>query len=112
MKATTKGFMVLLSLATFAGNSFAAHRITTWPDNRKGAVSLGFDDGCPSHLSVAVPALNARGFKGTFFLMSGDGSWSPDWNAWRDVAAQGHEIGSHTKTHPWLTRIPLAAGPG
>ena len=73
MKATTKGFMVLLSLAVFAGNSFAAHRITTWPDNRKGAVSLGFDDGCPSHLSVAVPALNARGFKGTFFLITGDG---------------------------------------
>ena len=110
MKATKKGFMVLLSLAVFAGNSFAAHQITTWPDNWKGAVSLGFDDGCSSHLSLAVPALNARGFKGTFFLITGDGSdpnW-PDWNAWRDVAAQGHEIASHTMTHPDLTAISFA----
>ena len=111
MKSTVKGFMVLLSLAVFAGNSFAAHRIATWPDNRKGAVSLGFDDGCPSHLSVAVPSLNARGFKGSFFLITGDGSNPnyPDWDAWRAVAAQGHEIASHTMTHADLTAISLAA---
>jgi oligosaccharide reducing-end xylanase len=103
---TTKG-----SILSFIINN---HRITTWPDNRKGAVSLGFDDGCPSHLSLGVPALNARGLKGTFFLVTGDGSnpdW-PDWNAWRNAAAQGHEIGSHTMTHADLTAISLSAAQG
>jgi peptidoglycan/xylan/chitin deacetylase (PgdA/CDA1 family) len=108
MKAITKGFVVLLSLAVFAGNSFAAHRITTWPDNRKGSVSLGFDDGCASHLTLGVPGLNARGLKGTFFLITRNGETLVDWNAWRNAVAQGHEVGSHTMSHPHLTQIPIA----
>ena len=26
----------------------------------------------------------------------------------KDWLAAGHEIGSHTLTHPWLTRLPLS----
>ena len=50
--------------------SAAAHQITQWADNRAGAVSITFDDGLISHYTLAVPALNARGFKGTFFITS------------------------------------------
>ena len=110
MKTATAGVLVLIILASFPGASYSEHRVTTWPNNKKGAVSLTFDDGCISQLLRGVPALNARGLKGTFFLVTGDGSnpdW-PDWNAWRNVAAQGHEIGSHTKTHPRLTKLTPA----
>ena len=99
--------MVLLALAFFAGSSFAAHQITAWPENKKGAVSLGFDDSCQSHVSLGIPALDARGFKGTFFLMTDavTSGYSPPWSAWRDAANNGHEIGSHTMTHPYLTDL-------
>jgi peptidoglycan/xylan/chitin deacetylase (PgdA/CDA1 family) len=101
--------MVLLALAVSWGNSFAAHQITAWPENKKGAVSLGFDDGCPSHLSLGIPALDARGFKGTFFLITGEsGDWVASWDSWRNAASNGHEIGSHTMTHPWLTDLTPA----
>src|SRR3990172_4145278 len=90
----------------FAGSSFAAHTITAWPENRKGAVSLAFDDGCQSHVSLGIPALNARGFKGSFFLVidSIDG-YSPSWASWINAANAGHEIGSHTISHPYLTSL-------
>jgi peptidoglycan/xylan/chitin deacetylase (PgdA/CDA1 family) len=93
----------------FAGRSFAAHAITAWPGNKKGAVSLTFDDGCPSHISIGVTSLNARGFKGTFFLyINNIGNGSPGWDAWRNAANNGHEIGSHTISHPYLTTLSLS----
>src|SRR3990172_1304496 len=110
MKTASRGFMVLLLLVVFPATSLAAHSITKWPDNKKGAVSLTFDDGCPSHISIGVPSLNARGFKGTFFLPSnsiGTGI-TPGWDSWRNAASYGHEIGSHSMSHPDLTTLPLS----
>jgi peptidoglycan/xylan/chitin deacetylase (PgdA/CDA1 family) len=85
------------------------HAITTWPDNKRGAVSLALDDGCTSHISLGVPALNARGLKGTFFVVTDlVGTEGPGWDSWRSAASQGHEIGSHTITHPDLTTLTSA----
>ena len=102
MNKGLRGFMVLLLLVVSAGSSFAANTITKWPDNKKGAVSLTFDDGCASHLSLGIPALDARGLKGTFFLITNKVS---SWDPWRNAAATGHEIGSHTISHPYLTLL-------
>jgi len=74
------------------------------PGNKAGAVSLTFDDALDSHLSIAIPALNARGMKGTFFLITNKVTV---WDPWKSAALAGHEIGSHTKSHPYLTSISL-----
>ena len=34
-------------------------------------------------------------------------SYYASWDEWRNVASQGHEIGSHTKTHPHLPQLSL-----
>ena len=108
MSGGPRGLIILLFLSVFAASSFAAHGITAWPDNKKGAVSLTFDDGCPSHVSIGVPSLNARGFKGTFFLTTNwIGGSSPGWDSWRNAANNGHEIGSYSMSHPDLTTLPL-----
>jgi peptidoglycan/xylan/chitin deacetylase (PgdA/CDA1 family) len=98
MKAGGREFIVLLLVLTFAGTSLAAHQITQWPDNRKGAVSLTFDDGCISHMTLGVPALGARGLNGTFFivpLFADNGILPHDasWGSLRNAANMGHEIG-------------------
>ena len=49
-----------------------SHQITYWADNKAGAVTVTFDDGLISQYNLAVPALNARGFKGTFFAITND----------------------------------------
>ena len=105
-------FLALLSLALLPAKvSAAAHQITYWADNKAGAVSLTFDDGNPSDYTLAVPALNKRGFKGSFFIITDridNAAWDEStWDEWRDVSNQGHEIGSHTKTHPHLTQLSL-----
>ena len=79
------------------------HKITPWRHNRAGAVTVGFDDGYLTQINNAVPLLNARGLKATFFIITSDNEGS--WDQWRQVAAQGHEIASHTVTHPDLTSL-------
>jgi len=80
------------------------HQITPWRDNHAGAVSLHFDDGYWSQVTNAVPLLNARGLRATFFLTTSTMDGVP-WDQWRQVAAQGHEIGSHTVNHLDLTSL-------
>ncbi|MFB3891872.1 MAG: polysaccharide deacetylase family protein [Phycisphaerae bacterium] len=65
----------------------------------RGAVSLTFDDGNPSQLALAIPAMDALGFKGTFYLNPRAPDWRRRLAPWKAVAAAGHEIGNHTLSH-------------
>jgi peptidoglycan/xylan/chitin deacetylase (PgdA/CDA1 family) len=100
------GVLTLMILMLTIGVVLAGpHEITAWQGNRAGAVSLTFDDGIyPSQLQVALPALNQRGIKGSFNLIA---DWTI-WSWWPDVVNAGHEIGSHTLTHPFLTQLSPA----
>ena len=69
-----------------------------WPNGRSGCVSLSFDDGHPSQLSTAIPALERHDLRGTFYVNPRDDY--VEWlKPWRDVHARGHEIGNHTVQH-------------
>ena len=69
-----------------------------WPDGKQAAIVLTYDDALRSHLDVALPQLDAAGFKGTFFL-SGTLP-QEDVERWRKAAAAGHELGNHSVFHP------------
>ena len=70
-----------------------------WPDGRRAAVSLTYDDALPVHHEAVAPALEAHGLRGTFYTpINSDLIDDPD--AWRRVAAEGHELGNHTIFHP------------
>ena len=71
-----------------------------WPDACEGAVSLTFDDGMGSQLRVAVPLLQRRDLRATFYLNPRGDDWSERMAPWRQVAAAGHELGNHTILHP------------
>lgn len=55
-----------------AGNT----EITRWPDNKRAAISLTYDDGTINQMTVARPIMNRLGFPATFFILTGkiDGS--------------------------------------
>jgi peptidoglycan/xylan/chitin deacetylase (PgdA/CDA1 family) len=78
--------------------------IATWFDNKRAAYSITFDDAKPSHFYYAFPELTKRNFRATFFIHI---SGVEDWERWRAMSRQGHEITSHTRTHPKLTELPL-----
>jgi len=75
--------------------------------DRQAAVSLTFDDALPSHIESAIPALDRYGLKGTFFLLLSNirPESASNWEAWRVVVSNGHEVGSHGFTHPMLTQV-------
>lgn len=60
-------------------------------------MSLTYDDGLNSQLDNAIPALDHRGLKGTFFLT--EENMEPRLEHWRAAARAGHEIGDHTVHH-------------
>jgi peptidoglycan/xylan/chitin deacetylase (PgdA/CDA1 family) len=90
-------------------------------------VALTFDDAYRSVFELAFPILSRLGFRGTVFVPSAfAGSDSPmawpgidhwlggpheaellpmSWNQLCSLAEAGWEIGSHTSTHPRLTRL-------
>lgn len=68
-------------------------------NGHKAAVSLTFDDGLTCQLEHAVPAMDALGIKGTFFLPTDCPQYPLDIPAWQKVSENGHEIGSHSVTH-------------
>lgn len=70
-----------------------------WPDGRRAAVSLAYDDALPSHLDHALPALERHGFRASFYLPLASDGVRTRLAEWRAVAANGHELGNHTLFH-------------
>lgn len=79
----------------------------------RGLVGLTFDDGYADFLHHAVPVLERHGMSGTVYVvvgrLAGTNQWDEgpqldimDADQVRAVAAAGHEVGSHTMTHPRL----------
>lgn len=73
----------------------------------QGMVSLDFDDGTLSAYNNAFPLLNAAGFKGTSYIITNQIGNSGIMNTSQllQLQAWGHEIGDHTRTHPYLTTL-------
>ncbi len=99
----------MAELSVLGTPSWPPHAVTRWRGNKAGAVTLTLDDGYVSEYTLGIPALESRGFRGTFFVITGlvqtPAQRYCSWDNWRDAASRGHEIGSHTKTHPDLTTL-------
>lgn len=89
---------------------------SAWGDERPIAC-ITFDDGYLDNYELALPVLDHFGVMATFFIPSAfPGRWFlgnygyskvMTFGQVRDLSVRGHEIGSHTATHPRLTKIPL-----
>ncbi len=99
-----------------------AARIARFAGDRAAALTYTFDDGLRDQYTLAVPMLNEVGLKGTFFVIPGKISETVEdaekrkndkrawgtitWDELKEMAGQGHEIASHTWTHPGLAKLP------
>lgn len=70
----------------------------SWPDGKRAAVSLTFDDGRPSQIDTGLPLLEKLGIRVTFFVLPGNVEKRLE--GWKRAAALGHEIANHSMTHP------------
>jgi len=69
-----------------------------WPEGKRAAVSLTFDDARPSQIDTGLPLLEKLGVRATFFVSPRN--IGKRLEGWKRAVAQGHEIGNHSLTHP------------
>lgn len=73
-----------------------AQEIATWAGFRSGVATFTFDDNLANQLSIAVPIFDKYGYKASFYIVN---NWSPNYPKYKELAAQGYEIGSHSDSH-------------
>lgn len=87
-----------------AGPAPAQPTAFPWPEGQRAAVSLAYDDALPSQLDNAIPALDRRGLKGTFYLTLAADAVRDRLDDWRAAARGGHELGNHSLFHQCSAR--------
>jgi len=75
-----------------------------WPDGKRVAVSMSFDDGRPSQVDRGLDVLNPTGAKVTFFVVPENVKKRLE--GWKRAVASGHEIANHSLTHPCTGNFP------
>lgn len=95
---------VLFSTLCMAQTEKSSCEVATWPGFCSAAISYTFDDGCSNQFAKAIPLFNEYNYKLTLFTVI---DWASDWDALKAVAAQGHEVASHTVTHANLGGLAL-----
>jgi peptidoglycan-N-acetylglucosamine deacetylase len=82
--------------------------LTRWGASNQKLVALTFDDGPdPAWTPAILDALKAAHAPATFFLIGGNALAHPD--LLHRIVAEGHDIGSHSFTHPNISELPNAA---
>jgi peptidoglycan/xylan/chitin deacetylase (PgdA/CDA1 family) len=77
-------------------------------DGDQPYVALTFDDGGPAwRVNEILDVLRAAGVKSTFFLLGEWAAANPD--TARRIAAEGHEIGNHSYSHPRFSGLDAGA---
>lgn len=106
----TAALCLVASLASYAARVIPAMVVTEAdviirhvPVNEK-AIALTFDDGPDGDFTPRIlEVLRAHRAKATFFVVGKQVEYYPE--VLRQVAAAGHEIGSHTYSHPRLSGL-------
>jgi peptidoglycan/xylan/chitin deacetylase (PgdA/CDA1 family) len=107
--ATITLYHRLMQVGSLQTDDYSLAQTVTLPFNR-GIVTLTFDDCWQSTYDNALPILTAHGVPSTQFIISGflgqqDRMTNTEVS---NLMAQGHEIASHTVTHPDLTTLAAA----
>lgn len=95
--------------AIFTSNAISANvldsiKICAWKNGAHTCVNFSFDDNCYSHKKISE-ILDHYNFKGTFFVISS----YMFVDSLKDMCARGHEIGSHSYSHPALGTLDSTA---
>jgi peptidoglycan/xylan/chitin deacetylase (PgdA/CDA1 family) len=97
-------FLFLISFSFAAGQGYEKDMVNnktkdfSWPEGKRMAISLTFDDARLSQIDKGIPVLDKHNVKGTFYL-------SPDAmvqriDGWKAAIQNGHEVGNHSLVHP------------
>lgn len=98
MQNTIKLCLALPLVMLAFSQSIAQEDNFVWPNNKKIALSLTWDDGRASQIEYGLPILNKYGIKATFYVVPSAVEKKLD--GWKKAVVNGHEIGNHSLKHP------------
>jgi peptidoglycan/xylan/chitin deacetylase (PgdA/CDA1 family) len=81
-----------------SNNSPGTDQKFSWPEDKKIALSITFDDARLSQIDTGIPLLDKYGVKATFYVSPG--SMMKRLDGWKKAVQNGHEIGNHSVFHP------------
>jgi peptidoglycan/xylan/chitin deacetylase (PgdA/CDA1 family) len=82
---------------------------TDWPEGRRAALTVSFDDGYLGTIEASLPLLKERGLKATYSIITGavgakfEGLLTASWDRLQIMREQGHELACHSDRH-----VPMA----
>lgn len=91
-----------LSAASAQDTAIGTASVDRWPDGKKTAFMMMFDDGCPSHVNNAIPELAKRNLTDAFsgrqgFRVQGEGFEEIDSVEYIDSFVSFEKTGSHSR---------------
>ncbi len=98
MKRSLVSMVVTLACGTSLVVAQQAGPVFAWPNARRVAVSLSFDDARASQVDGGTALLDRYGVKATFYVVPS--AVEKKLAGWKQAAASGHEIGNHSLNHP------------
>lgn len=104
MQQLTNILLVFIFSLCISGNTLKSSEHNTsqtsfkWPEGKKMALSLSFDDGRLSQPDKGIPLLDKYNVKATFYLVPS--AMQERLEGWKNAARNGHDIGNHSLTHP------------
>lgn len=90
--------MSILCLLLLSSHLLIGQEKFPWPEGKRFAISLSFDDSRLSNLEHGIPLFNKHGIQATFYVHPS--VVEKNISGWRDAVAKGHEMGNHTLVHP------------
>jgi peptidoglycan/xylan/chitin deacetylase (PgdA/CDA1 family) len=101
------GVARVVEIDTTGGPGFGSEHFKAYDFLRMNEVVLTFDDGpWPNTTAAVLAALAAQCTKATFFPIGKHATWHPE--ILKQVAEQGHTIGSHTWSHADMSKKSAA----
>lgn len=101
MNATVSRGLAMLMLPALIGVLHAGARRESvplaWPGGARMALSLSFDDGRESQVTVGLPVFARHRARVTLFVVPS--AVEKRLEGWKRAVADGHEIGNHSLTH-------------
>lgn len=107
-----KRFLGLIAIPLLVCNptqkALAQKHPFSWPNGKKMAISLSFDDARISNVEGGTALLDEYDVKATFYLVPG--SAKKRLEGWKKAVAKGHEMGNHSINHACSGNFVWARG--
>ena len=90
--------ILALIFLMFGSSVFSQSQSFPWPEGKKMALSLSFDDARTTNPTLGTAVLDKYDVKATFFLVPS--AVRNKIGDWKKAVASGHEMANHSLNHP------------